>query len=149
MSAMRYRQVRPELSRGSASRGRADCGSTGTAHLPDDQKLVDVCDRGADTFEFLEHEAHSGRRFAIRARQDCLMWGGHNADERGRRKKLISFLRVQKSLGSYTVKLPGGHDRRSRKATLKVAAAAVLLRAPRVGTSTTAGRRPHRMVPAD
>src|SRR3982074_1981666 len=28
----------------------------GVAELPSDRRLVDVCDRGADTFEFLEHE---------------------------------------------------------------------------------------------
>jgi hypothetical protein len=35
----------------------------GTRHLPDDRRLIDVADQGADTFEFLEHEDHSGRRF--------------------------------------------------------------------------------------
>lgn len=33
--------------------------------------LVDVGDQGADTFEFLEHEVHSGRRFVIRAATVC------------------------------------------------------------------------------
>jgi hypothetical protein len=39
----------------------------GTQHLPNERRLVDVCDRGADTFEFLEHECNSGRTFVIRA----------------------------------------------------------------------------------
>jgi hypothetical protein len=39
----------------------------GTQHLPRDRRLVDVADQGADTFEFLEHEVHSGRTFVIRA----------------------------------------------------------------------------------
>jgi len=39
----------------------------GTQHLPADRRFVDVADQGADTFEFLEHEVHSGRRFVIRA----------------------------------------------------------------------------------
>lgn len=39
----------------------------GTADLPADRRLVDVADRGADTFEFLQHESHSGRRFVVRA----------------------------------------------------------------------------------
>jgi hypothetical protein len=39
----------------------------GVAHLPADWRLVDVADQGADTFEFLEHEVHSGRRFVIRS----------------------------------------------------------------------------------
>ena len=39
----------------------------GTEHLPADEKLINVSDQGSDTFEFLEHEFHSGRRFVIRA----------------------------------------------------------------------------------
>src|SRR5690606_11333971 len=33
-----------------------------TEPLPRDRKLVDVCDQGADTFEFFDHEMRSGRR---------------------------------------------------------------------------------------
>ena len=39
----------------------------GTRHLDRDRRWVDVADQGADTFEFLEHEYHSGRTFVIRA----------------------------------------------------------------------------------
>ncbi len=39
----------------------------GVKPLPADRKLVDVCDRGADTSEFIEHEANSGRTFLIRS----------------------------------------------------------------------------------
>lgn len=39
----------------------------GTKHLAANTRLIDVCDRGADTFEFLEHESNSGRRFLIRS----------------------------------------------------------------------------------
>lgn len=42
----------------------------GTAELPEDRKVVDVCDQGADTFEFFEHEVNSGRRFVIRCAYD-------------------------------------------------------------------------------
>ena len=49
----------------------------GTAPLPANWKLVDVCDQGADTFEFLEHEVHSGRRFVIRAAYDRGILIGH------------------------------------------------------------------------
>lgn len=35
----------------------------GVEPLPASWSLVDVCDQGADTFEFLEHEVHSGRPF--------------------------------------------------------------------------------------
>ncbi|MFN5530123.1 MAG: IS4 family transposase [Planctomycetaceae bacterium] len=39
----------------------------GTAKLPANKYVVDVCDRGADSFEFLEHELASGRTFVIRS----------------------------------------------------------------------------------
>lgn len=51
----------------------------GTAPLPADHQLVDVCDQGADTFEFLEHEVNSGRRFLIRAAYDRGVLIGHCA----------------------------------------------------------------------
>lgn len=42
----------------------------GTEGLPADARLVDVCDRGADTFEFLEHEWNGGRSFVVRSSQN-------------------------------------------------------------------------------
>ncbi len=49
----------------------------GTQPLPANFNLVDVCDQGADTFEFLEHEIQSGRRFVIRAAYDRGVLIGH------------------------------------------------------------------------
>ena len=34
----------------------------GTEPLPTSEQLVDVCDQGADTLEFSEHEVNRGRR---------------------------------------------------------------------------------------
>jgi hypothetical protein len=49
----------------------------GTQTLPSNRKIVDVCDRGADTFEFLEHEVLSGRTFVVRSCRDRSMVPGH------------------------------------------------------------------------
>lgn len=49
----------------------------GASPLPADRKLIDVCDQGADTFEFFEHEVHSGRRFVIRCAYDRGLVIGH------------------------------------------------------------------------
>jgi hypothetical protein len=49
----------------------------GTRHLPADARLIDVADQGADTFEFLEHESRSGRRFVIRAAKARKVYAGH------------------------------------------------------------------------
>lgn len=50
----------------------------GVEPLPANWSLVDVCDQGADTFEFLEQEVHSGRRFVIRAGYDRCIFLGHD-----------------------------------------------------------------------
>jgi hypothetical protein len=51
----------------------------GTQDLPADRRLVDVADQGADTFEFLEHEVKSGRRFVVRAHHKRKVSAGHEA----------------------------------------------------------------------
>jgi hypothetical protein len=50
----------------------------GTKGLPDHRKVVDVCDRGADTFEFLEHETRSGRTFVVRSCNERVILLGHD-----------------------------------------------------------------------
>ena len=53
----------------------------GTDGLPKNPKVVDVCDRGADTFEFLEHAVRSGRTFVVRSCHERVMLPGHVDDE--------------------------------------------------------------------
>lgn len=53
----------------------------GTEPLPDEWQLIDLCDRGADTFEFLEHEVRSGRRFVIRSSYNRCIHVGHGDSE--------------------------------------------------------------------
>jgi len=65
----------------------------GTEGLPDNRKVVDVCDRGSDTFEFLEHEANSGRTFVIRSRTDRVILLGHD-DEAPERSSLHAYART-------------------------------------------------------
>ena len=65
----------------------------GTEGLPDNRKVVDVCDRGSDTFEFLEHEANSGRTFVIRSRTDRVILLGHD-DEEADRSSLHAYART-------------------------------------------------------
>jgi len=42
----------------------------GVAGVPSQHQFIDVCDQGADVFEFLAHETNSGRRFVVRAAYD-------------------------------------------------------------------------------
>lgn len=73
----------------------------GTRHLPRDCRLVDVADQGADTFEFLEHEYHSGRTFVIRACKTRAVQGGHGG--KGPKHYLSDYVHGLPELGSFTM----------------------------------------------
>jgi hypothetical protein len=71
----------------------------GTEPLPANFNLIDVCDQGADTFEFLEHEIQSGRRFVVRAAYDRGILIGH-----GDAAKNVGHLRT------YAAQLPAAGE---------------------------------------
>lgn len=112
-----------------------------TQGLPGDRRLVDVCDRGADTSEFIEHEFRSGRTFLIRSCQNRNCLAGHGSV--GDKKKLHEFARQQPALGSWELEVTkksefkSRHRRKGKKrkvvrekrtATLQVSAASVSLK---------------------
>lgn len=99
-----------------------------TKPLPNDPKLVVVCDRGGDTFEELEHESRSQRRFVIRSTQDRKILLGHTG--RGAKKKLYDVARRSKSVGSYEVEVAATHQRPGRTATVQFSFVAVRLVPP-------------------
>ena len=102
----------------------------GTAGLPADARLVDVCDRGADTFEFLEHELNSGRSFVVRSSKNRMMLIGHG---RARKKPLLhDWLASQPTVGQRTVRVSGRDGRPPRKAVVQVSFAAVRILPPQV-----------------
>jgi hypothetical protein len=114
----------------------------GTQTLPPDQKIIDVCDRGADTFEFLEHELHSGRTFLVRSCYNRGVFIDHSpaAD----RSSLHDFARTLPSLGQWTLSVPAARlekrpkktgpiiivNRKKREAVLHVASAPVQIIPP-------------------
>lgn len=114
----------------------------GTAGLPARRQVVDVCDRGADTFEFLEHEVQSGRTFVIRSAYNRSIRVGHTAD--GQRSLLHTFARSLPELGTceiavsqkFVIKKPKKKGKKTtsirtkRLARLSVAAAPVMVNAP-------------------
>lgn len=99
-----------------------------TECLPRDRKVIVVGDRGADTFEALEHESKNGRRFVIRSAKDRKAFEGHSGT--GRLKKLYALARRAKAAGSYTLEVPATTDRLGRKATLQYSFLAVRLVPP-------------------
>jgi hypothetical protein len=101
----------------------------GTRHLPADPRLIDVADQGSDTFEFLEHELHSGRRFVIRAAKARQVYAGH--EPTGSRQDLKEYVRSQPELGRFTRDVQAQPGRQARKdAEFVVRAAAVLVDPP-------------------
>jgi hypothetical protein len=101
----------------------------GTRHLPDDRRLIDVADQGADTFEFLEHESHSGRRFVIRAAKPRKVYAGH--EPVGPRRELKAYARGRPTLGRFTRDVQPQPGRMARQgAEFVVRGAAVLVCPP-------------------
>lgn len=116
----------------------------GVEPLPASEKLVDVCDQGADTFEFLEHEMGSGRRFVIRAAYDRGILIGHEDPTTCDTSNLRTYaaelpaaghwtLRVTSKVAQKSPKKKGPKQtvqRTARQAELSVSFAAVQVKPP-------------------
>jgi hypothetical protein len=77
----------------------------GTAPLPSSRQLIDVCDQGADTFEFLENEFKSGRRFLIRAAHNRGILIGHSAPSACASSSLRDYARELPAAGTWTLRV--------------------------------------------
>jgi hypothetical protein len=85
----------------------------GTEHLPADAKLIDVADQGSDTFEFLEHEFHSGRRFVLRVHKVRKVYAGHQPV--GPQLYLKEYSHSLPELGRFTMDVQAQPGRKARK----------------------------------
>src|SRR5262245_33565817 len=96
---------------------------------PEGGLWIDVCDRGADLFEFLQYECRHGRSFVIRSTHSRALEleegdpGPHLLHDR---------LRQQPALTAMSVELPGRPGRPERTAKLRCSFLAVRLKAPHV-----------------
>lgn len=88
----------------------------GTTQLPADARLIDVADQGASTFEFLEHESRSGRRFVIRNGKTRKCRAGHASS--GEVQYLQAYAESLPELGRFTRDVPPQPGRRARKEAL-------------------------------
>jgi hypothetical protein len=100
----------------------------GTEHLPADAKLIDVSDQGSDTFEFLEHEFHSGRRFAVRACKVRKVYAGHQPI--GRKRCLKEYADSLPELGRFTMGVQAQAGRKARKSAEFIVRGAPVLVCP-------------------
>lgn len=85
----------------------------GTEHLPADSKLVDVADQGSDSFEFLEHEVNSGRRFVLRAYKPRKVFAGANST--GKQMYLKDYVQSLPELGRFRMDVQPQKGRKARK----------------------------------
>jgi hypothetical protein len=87
----------------------------GTEPLPSSWQLVDVCDQGADTFEFLEHEVNSGRRFVIRAAYDRGILIGHDDSATSQSSYLRTYAGTLPEAGTWTLRVTSKVEKKSPK----------------------------------
>jgi hypothetical protein len=100
--------------------------------FPADLLVVDVCDRGADIFEFLDKEEVLGRHYVIRAYQDRRVQVGHDADADAQvLAHLRGHVRSLPGHGRRVITVHGRHGQPDRPAVVRVAWAAVQLQPPR------------------
>jgi len=85
----------------------------GTAPLPKNRQIINVCDRGADTFEFLESEVGSGRRFVIRSSYNRRIFVGHGDPATCEAGKLHAYARTLPAAGTWTLQVTSKVEVRS------------------------------------
>jgi hypothetical protein len=116
----------------------------GTNCLPADRNLVDVCDQGADTFEFLYHEIHSGRRFVIRSAHNRGILIGHGEPDECDHGYLRDYAKRLPELGRWELNVTSKKEEKSPKkkgkkrtvkrharvATMAVSAAPIQIKPP-------------------
>jgi hypothetical protein len=96
----------------------------GTEPLPGNWQFVDVCDRGADSFEFLEHEMANGRRFVIRSSYCRRIFVGHGEPKFSDLGKLHASARTPPQAGTWTLRVTSkvevrSPNRKGKKKTVK------------------------------
>jgi len=87
----------------------------GVRPLPADRKIVDVCDRGADTSEFIDHEANSGRTFLIRSSNNRNCFAGHDDLGDARVLKLHDYARKISEAGTWELQVTSKKEFKSKK----------------------------------
>jgi hypothetical protein len=97
----------------------------GAADASEGPTMIDVVDRGGDTFEFMDHEEVVGRRYLLRSKHNRCIRIGHEGA--GPPSKLHDYLRSLPEQGRRPLSLPERAGRPARQTTIAVAWAAVEL----------------------
>lgn len=114
----------------------AGCDASGGA-APAGCTWVDVADRGADTFEFLDYLHRTDSRYVIRCARDRKLAGEDHLGADRIHQRLLAYTRDLPTLGERTVTVPRQQKNRrkpgrksSRVARVRVAAGAVSIAVP-------------------
>jgi hypothetical protein len=105
------------------------CQAVGPA--PEGALWVDICDRGGDSWEFLEYEHAHGRHYVIRSNKDRKLHDQKGPD--GQTLTLHDFARDLPTLGTREVEVAASTKKgsKARTATVRIAAAPLTLAAPK------------------
>jgi hypothetical protein len=95
---------------------------------PEGCHWIDVCDRGADTFEFLEYERHSHRHFVIRSTHSRAL----EVESDDQPHLLHDLLRSRAAQLGWTVEISANKNQPARTAKVLCSWAPVTLKAPHV-----------------
>lgn len=106
----------------------AGCSQVGPA--PRGKLWVDVCDRGADTFEFLFDEVEAGRHFVVRCAKDRNLAGEEHVGADRVYQKLFGYVRDLPDLGRRLVRVGAGPGKKARTARVRVTAGPVTIQPP-------------------
>ena len=85
-------------------------------------KVISVCDREADVYEYIQYKLTYTQKFVVRATQNRILM----EDDR----LLFDALAEEPVLGTYTIKVPQRGGRKARKATLQVKKKTVTIQSP-------------------
>jgi hypothetical protein len=91
----------------------------GVQALPRNRQLIDVCDRGADTTEFIEHEVSGGRRFVIRSSHNRCIVLGHDDKSACEMVKLHEHMKTLPADGTWSLEVTSRVELRRGRGTEK------------------------------
>jgi hypothetical protein len=104
-------------------------GVRGIGPAPEGRVWIDICDRGADLYEFLEYEVSHHRSFVVRSKSNRRR---DDAEKDDPLRLLHDRLRSLPSQGTRAITVGGRPGQPKREATLHIAYETVRLRAPHV-----------------
>jgi len=103
-------------------------GSEAVGPPPPTCKWVDVCDRGGDLFEYLDHKHVQDGDYVVRSKHNRVVWAGNDPD---RVVKLHDYARSLDTLETHEIKVSVNNGCQARMARVRVAAGRVTLPVPK------------------